>query len=175
MVSSSTASMSRLRTLASSSSVMRAARTSSIVAVSRESSSCWESWRLMTANRPAPSRSMISPNVATYQIVRRSRRRTRRWMPGCDDEEASIAKAISGPAYGLDQLVWKIVVDLPPKPSHQHFEHVGERVVVFVPDVRGDGSAVDHLSMVQHEKLEQREFLSRELDRLARPAHAVRV
>ena len=97
---------------------------------------------------------MIRPKVATYQIVSRNRSRTRRWMPS-RDEVASIAKAISGAAYRLDQLEGKFIVDLSAQSPHQYLEHIGKWVVVFIPDVRGDCRAVHHLAPVQHEELEQ--------------------
>src|SRR5438105_9721459 len=111
----------------------------------------------MTTNRPPPSRTMISPKVATYQIVSRSRSRTRRWMPS-RDEVASIAKAIPSAAHCLDQLDRKFVIDLPAQAAHQHLEHVREGIVVLVPHVGGDRRAVNHLAVVQHEELQQREL-----------------
>src|ERR1700680_906711 len=117
---------------------------------------------------------MMSPNVATYQIVRRKRSRMSRWIPW-RDEVASIAKTISGAAHRLDQLDWVVVVDLPAQPPHQHLEHIRERVVVLVPDVRRDRRAIDYLPVMKHEKLEQRELLRCQLDRFSRPPHAVRI
>src|SRR4051812_34420702 len=110
----------------------------------------------MTMNRPAPSSAMISPKVATYQIVSRRRSRTRRRMPS-RDELASVAKAISGAPHRLNQLFGILVVDLATQPSHQHFEDVGERVVVLVPDVRRYRRAIDDLPMMENEEFEQRE------------------
>src|SRR2546423_12168568 len=107
----------------------------------------------MTANSPVPSRKMISANVATYQIVSRSLSRTRRWMPSRDDV-ASVAKAIPGAAHCLDQLDGEFVVDFPAQATHQYLEHIGERIVVFVPHMSGDCSPIHHLSVVENEKLE---------------------
>ena len=106
---------------------------------------------------------MIVPNVARYQIVRRIRRRMSRCNP-LRDEVASIAKAISGAAHSLDQLVGKLVVYLSAQAPHQHLEHVGKGIMILIPDVCGDRGSVDHLSMVQHEKLEQRKLFCGELD-----------
>src|SRR6476646_7787336 len=117
----------------------------------------------MTVKRPTPSRGMMRPKVATYQIVSRSRSLTSRLRSG-RAVVASVAKAISGAAYRLDQLDGILVVDFPAQTPHQHLEHIGERVVVFVPDVGGDGGAIDHLAVMQNEKLEQGEFLRRQLD-----------
>src|SRR5689334_13306172 len=154
MFSSSTASNTRRLGAVASISRMRAARTSSVVAPRKESSSCSESCRRMTMNSPRPSSRMIVANVATYQIVRRMRSRTSR-CSSPRDEVASIAKTISGAAHSLDQLVWKLIVDLSAQAPHQHLEHIGERIMVLVPDVCGDRSPVDHLSVVQNEKLQQ--------------------
>src|SRR5438132_5328311 len=128
----------------------------------------------MTANKPAPSKTMISPNVATYQIVGRSRRRTRRWRPS-RDEVASIAKAIPGSAHSLDQLDGKFVVDLAAQAPHQHLEHVGEWIMILVPHVSRDGCAVNDLAVMEHEELEQRELLGGELDRLPGATNALRL
>src|SRR6266481_5471908 len=115
---------------------------------------------------------MMSPNVATYQIVRRNRSRTSRRIPS-RDEVASIAKTISGAADRLDQLDGVVVVDLPAQPPHQHREHVREGIVVLVPDVRGYRRPIDHLPVMKHEKLQQRELLRRQLDLFPGTPHAV--
>src|SRR5882724_5729672 len=128
----------------------------------------------MTVNSPAPRSTMISANVATYQIVSRSRSRTRRWRPS-RDEVASVAKAISGAAHCLDQLDGEFVVDLPAQAAHQHLEHVGEWIVVLVPDVGRDGSPVHDLPVMEHEKLEQREFFGGQLDWLPGAPYALRL
>src|SRR4051812_3037700 len=117
---------------------------------------------------------MMRPNVATYQMVRRSRSLTSRWMPS-RDELASVAKAISGSANRLNQLDWIFVVDFAAEASYQHLENVGERIVVLIPDVRRDRGAIDHLSRVQHEELEQRELLRRQLDLVSGAAHSLSV
>src|SRR6202048_2919287 len=158
MLSSSTASMTRPLAPAASTSLILAARTSSCVALCSESSSCCESWYLITAKRPPPRSRMISPKVATYQNVRRRRRRTRRWMP-LREESASVTKPVSGASHCLNQLRWIFVVDLSPQPPHQHLEHVREGVVVLIPDVGGNCRAIDYLSLVQDKKLEQCKLL----------------
>ena len=61
----------------------------------------------------------MRPNVAPYQIVRRSRSRMRRWIPS-RDEVASIAKTIPGAPHGLDQLDGVLIVDFATEPPHQH-------------------------------------------------------
>src|SRR3954468_12675855 len=117
---------------------------------------------------------MMSAKVATYQMVRRSRSLTSRWIPS-RDELASVAKAISGSANCLNQLDRIFVVDLAAEPSYQHLEHVGERIVVLIPDVRRDRGAIDHLPGVQHEEFEQRELLGRQLDLVSGAAHSLGV
>src|SRR3954447_23349815 len=128
----------------------------------------------MTMKSPPPSSAMINPKVATYQIVSRSRSLTRRWSP-TRDELASVAEAISGSAYRLNQLDGKIVVDLPSQTPDQHFEDVGERIVILIPDVGGDCRAVDDLAGVQHEELQQGELLGGKLDLGAGAPHSLRV
>src|SRR2546423_3730330 len=117
---------------------------------------------------------MISPKVATYQNVRRRRRRTRRWMPP-REESASVTKPVSGACHCLDELGWIVVVDLSPQSPNQHFQHVGEGVVVLIPNVGGDRRAIHYLSLVQDEKLQQREFLGSQLDGLAGTPHPLRI
>jgi hypothetical protein len=114
----------------------------------------------------------MSPNVATYQIVRRSRSRISRWIPD-GDEVASIAKTISGAANRLDQLDGVVVVDLPAQPPHQHLEHVREGIVVLVPDVRGYRRPIDHLPMMKHEEFQQRELLRCQLYLFSSAPHAM--
>src|SRR3954468_20177193 len=160
--SSSTASSARPRPPFSA-SLSLAARTSSFVALSTEFASCCESWYRTTQKSPAPRSRMMRPNVATYQIVRRSRRRTRRSRP-TRDVFPSVTKTVSGASDRLDQFRWIVVVDLPPQPANQHFEDIRERIVVLVPHVRGDRGSVDNLTVVQHEELEQCEFLRRQLN-----------
>src|ERR1700737_4851793 len=174
MLSSSLASMTRPRAPAASTSLILAARTSSCVALCSESSSCWESWYLITAKRPAPRSRMISPNVATCQNVRRRRRRTRRWMP-LREESASVTKPVSGASHCLNQLRRIFVVDLAPQAPHQHLEHIGEGIVVLIPDVGGNCRAIDHLSLVQDKKLEKGKFLCRELYGFSGAPHPLRL
>src|SRR6266550_1762833 len=128
----------------------------------------------MTTNKRAPGGSTMRPRVAPYQIVRRSRSRMRRWIPS-RDEVASIAKAIPGAPHGLDQLYRILIVDLPAQTPHQHLEYVRERVVVLVPDVSGNRSAINHLPVMKHEEFQQRELLRRQLDRLPRAPHPLAI
>src|SRR3954468_7029362 len=160
--SSSTASSARPRPPFSA-SLSLAARTSSFVALSTEFASCCESWYRTTQKSPAPSSRMMRPNVATYQIVRRSRRRTRRSSPS-REVFPSVTKTVSGASDRLNQFRWVIVVDLPPQSANQNLEDVGEGVVVLVPHVRGDRGSVDNLPVMQNEELEQREFFRRQLN-----------
>ena len=116
----------------------------------------------------------MRPNVATYQIVRRRRRRTRRWMPP-REECASVTKAVSGASHRLDQLDWVIVIDLPAQAPHQHLEHVREGVVVLIPHMGGNCCAIDDLPVMQDKKLEQRELLGGQLNGFAGTTHPVSV
>ena len=87
----------------------------------------------------------------------------RRWIPS-RDEVASVAKAIPGAAHCLDQLDGEFVVDLPAQAAHQNLEHVGEGIVVFVPHMGGDCSAIHDLPVMQNEELEQRKLLGSQLE-----------
>src|SRR5689334_25303055 len=71
-----------------------------------------------------------------------SRRRHTRW--NCDWSSDVCSSDLLEP-----------VVDFAPQAPHQHLEHVGERVVVVVPHVRRDGGAIQHLSRMRDEQLEQ--------------------
>src|SRR4051812_41944979 len=160
--SSSTASSARPRPPFSV-SLNRAVRTNSLVALSTEFASCCESWYRTTQKSPPPRSRMMRPNVATYQNVRRSRRRTRRSRP-TREVFPSVTKTVSGASDRLDQFRWVVVVDLPPQPANKHLENIREGIVVLVPHVRGDRGSIDDLAVVQHKELEQREFLRCELN-----------
>src|SRR6185312_4824769 len=99
----------------------------------------------------------MSAKVATYQSVSRNRMRASGAIM-----RRSLAKAITRAAHGVDQSHRVVVIDLAPQPPHEHFEHVGERIMIVVPDVRGDGGAIHYLAGVAHEAFEQREFLAGE-------------
>ena len=96
-----------------------------------------------------------------------------RWIPW--RELASVAKAVSGSSHSLDQFFRVVVVDLAAQAAHENLEHIRERIVVLVPDVRRDGGTVNDLTVMDHEKLEQRELLGGQLYRVSRAAHSVGV
>src|SRR5689334_11426944 len=151
MCSSSTASTTCPRASSASISRMFAARMSCCVAASSDASSCAVICDRITANRPPPNRTRMRPNVAAYQMVRRKRMR----VSGCIGR-CSLAEPISRAAHRVDQPRREAVVDLAAQPPDEYLEHVGERVVVVVPHVRGDGRAIHHLALVLQEKFEQR-------------------
>src|SRR6185312_1289502 len=169
MCSSSTASTTWPRAWASSISRMFAARMSCSVAASSDASSCDVICDRITVNRPPPNSTRMRPNVAAYHAVRPSRMR----VSGCM-WRASPAEAVPRAAHRLDQPRREPVIDLAAQSPHQHFEHVGKRIVVVVPHVRRDRGPIHHFSFVLQEELEQRELLPGEHDVDARPPHPMR-
>ena len=74
----------------------------------------------------------------------------------------------------MNQLRLEPIIDFPAKTPHQNFENVRERIVVFIPHMRGDGRTIDNDVLVRGEKLEQRKFLCSQVDRLSSPTRASR-
>src|SRR5206468_12785351 len=159
MCSSSMASTTAPWALACSASRIPAACTSAAVAACNETSRWRAIWPRIAKNKPPPSTPRIKVNTPAYSRVSRSRRRV-----------SGLGRRTSGPepvaraAQRRDQLGLVPVVDLLAQPPHQHLEHVGEGIVVVVPDVAGDRGAVQDLALVQHEQLEQGELLGRQRD-----------
>src|SRR6266545_5697844 len=110
----------------------------------------------MATKVPAPRSRTISVRTPAYHSVRRSRSRSRDCVMS-----GSRPQPVARAADRRDQFGLEAVVDLGPQAAHEHLEHVGERIVIVVPDVRGDGRAIDYLSLVAREQLEQGEFLGR--------------
>ncbi len=67
----------------------------------------------------------------------------------------------------MNQLRLVRVVDFPAEPPDEDLEHIGERVVILVPHVRGDARAIDDLVAILDKNREERELLGSELDFLA--------
>src|SRR5258707_15498293 len=103
-------------------------------------------------------------NVTTYHAVSWSRSRSTcgRIMRGA----ASEAEAVSGATHCVNQFRLEAVVDLPAKSADENLEDIGEWIVILVPHMRSDRRSVDDDVLVGGEKLEQREFLRCEIDRL---------
>ena len=68
------------------------------------------------------------------------------------------------PAQGVNELGVVAVVDLAAQTAHEHLEDVGERIVILVPDMRGDRGAIHDLVAMTHETFEKRKFLRGQLD-----------
>ena len=64
----------------------------------------------------------------------------------------------------MDELGLEAVVNFAPQPPNQHFEHVGERVMVLIPDMRCNRTPRDDASGVLDQILQEGEFLGRERD-----------
>src|SRR5438309_2217919 len=159
MCSSSTASTTAPLACARSVSRIRAACISAAVAAWSDPSSWPEIWRRTATNNPAPRSASIRVNTPAYQSVRSSRSRASGLMGA-----TSRAEAVARAAQRRDQLGLEAVVDLAAQSRHEHLQHVHERIVVVVPHVRRDRSAVEQASLVQHEQLEQGELLRGEGD-----------
>ena len=79
-------------------------------------------------------------------------------LPSIPAPFQSCAEPVTGPAQCVNQLDVEPVVDLSAETPDEHLEHVGERIVVVVPHVRGDRRPIDDASAVTHQTLEEREF-----------------
>src|SRR6266496_4421929 len=112
----------------------------------------------MATKIPAPSNTRITVRTPAYHSVSRSRSRS------SDGVMNSRAKPVACAADRRDHLRLEAIVDLRPQAADQHIEQVRERIVIVVPDVRGDGGAIDDLPLMAREQLEQREFLRRQSD-----------
>src|SRR6266566_2050155 len=164
--SSSTASATTPFAPTSSASRMRAACIRADAAALNDASSCWDMRCRIARNSPPPKSARMDRKTPTYHAVSRSRRRASECISAGSRPEA-IARAARRP----DQLRLEAVVDLAPQPPDQHLEQVGKRIMVVVPYVSGDGAAIEHPSLVQHEQLQQGELLRAERDRPATTLH----
>ncbi len=105
----------------------------------------------------------MTENVAAYQTV--SRVRTRFTLLSLEATDPGLyAKPITRSSQGLKELRLEVVIDLPAQSPHEHFEHVGERIVVIVPHMRSDRSAIDDMPCVKCETFQKTEFLGGKLD-----------
>src|SRR2546427_5887593 len=120
----------------------------------------------MAINSPPPRSPRIDRKIPTYHSVSRRRKRAR----GCISV-TSCAEAVPRATQRRDQLRIEAVVDLATQPPHQHLEDVGEGVMIVVPYVGRDGRAVQDLSGVAHEQLEQGELFRGEAQRAPAAAH----
>jgi hypothetical protein len=91
------------------------------------------------------------------------------------EEFPSITKTVSGASHRLDQLGWVVIVDLAAEAPDENFEDIGKRVVILVPDVRGNRGAIDDLTVMQDKELEEREFFRSQLDWFSTAPHTVPV
>src|SRR3989449_8337523 len=140
---------------------MRAACIRADAAALSDASSCWDMRCRIARNSPPPKSARMDRKTPTYHAVSRSRRRASECISAGSRPEA-IARAARRP----DQLRFEAVVDLAPQPPDQHLEQVGKRIMVVVPYVSGEGAAIEHSSLVQHEQLQQGELLDRKSTRL---------
>src|SRR6266567_1351932 len=157
MWSASTASTTAPCAPACSVSRIRAACSSAAAAARSETSRCRAICRRTVKNSPTPSTRSTSPNTPAYQAVSWSRSRA-----SCSISARSRPEPVAGAALRRDQLGLEPVVDLAAQATHQHLEHVSKGVVVVVPHVGRDRRAIEHLSRVRDEQLQQGELLRAE-------------
>src|SRR5437016_1131322 len=154
MWSSSTASTTAPRAPARSLSRIRAACSSAAAAARTDASRCRDIWRRTVRNSPLPNNTSTSTSTPAYHAVNWSRRRASGSI-----SDRSRAEPVPRAPQRRDQLGLEPVVELAAQAPHQHLEHVGEGVVIVVPHVRRDGGAIEHLSRMGDEQLQQGEFL----------------
>src|SRR5439155_4148869 len=61
-------------------------------------------------------------------------------------------------ADGREQFWFEPNVDLGAQSAYQDLQHVRERIVIVVPDVRGDRAAIDDVPGVTQQEFEQRKL-----------------
>src|SRR5438045_3454673 len=139
MCSSSTASTTAPRAAARSVSRMRAAPSSAAAAARSERSRCPATCWWIVTNSPAPSSTRTSVSTPAYHAVSWRRSRARGCITGLSSSEPVTRAAQRGDQLGLEPIV-----DLSTQPPDQDVQEVGEGIVVVVPHMCGDGSAVEH-------------------------------
>ena len=120
----------------------------------------------------------MTRNVPAYHAVRRQRSRS----SDCENVERRVSRAlkrlcaepVTRAAQRVDQFDVEAIVDFAPQPANEDLEHVCERIVVLVPDVRSDRSAIDDLLAMANEELEQRKLFRRQLDLSTAATNAMR-
>src|SRR5213078_3136660 len=169
MCSSSTASTTAPRAAARSVSRMRAAPSSAAAAARSERSRCPATCWWIVTNSPAPSSTRTSVSTPAYHAVSWRRSRARGCITGLSSSEPVTRAAQRGDQLGLEPIV-----DLSTQPPDQDVQEVGEGIVVVVPHMCGDGSAVEHLARPAEEQLQQGELFRAEIERAAAAAHPAR-
>src|SRR5437588_3232385 len=115
-------------------------------------------WR----RRTDPCRSVPAP-----WRLRRPPPRARGW----EGASCRLPQAVADPAHGLDRRAAEGPVDPLAQPAHVDLDHVRPRLVGEVPGVLDELESRKHLAGTAHERLEEGEFLGRELDVDASPRH----
>src|SRR5690349_9348129 len=93
-----------------------------------------------------------------------------------DDVSALVrsTEAVPDAAYGVDQRIGLLVIDLAAQPPDIDVDDVGRRVEMQVPDVLQQHGAGDHAALVADEIFQQLELLGQELHVLAVTAGGAR-
>src|SRR5579864_2374201 len=73
----------------------------------------------------------------------------------------------------MEQVILKTVVNLLPEPVHVNIDHIGERIIMPLPDTFRDSLARQDLSGMKHELLEQGVLFSRQRNGSAAPNRRV--
>ncbi len=71
----------------------------------------------------------------------------------------------------MEQLQFKILVDLFAEEVHVHLYHVGSRIKIDIPDLLRDGELGNNFSFMQGEQLQQLEFLGGKRDLFSGAGH----
>src|SRR5262247_3594097 len=106
----------------------------------------------------AVQRRTRTTRLPTWWHTRASASCERSWCRSPDQE--------ADPAYGVDQPVAAVVIDLPPQPRDVDVDHVVEarRAHGLVPDVARQHRSRDDLSLVAHQILEHLVLAQRQLE-----------
>src|SRR5205085_6504305 len=91
--------------------------------------------------------------------------------PGSAAASSVFSQPVADASHRLDGAPPERAVDLLPQPPYVDLDDVRAWLVGEVPRVLDQVEARQHLAAVAHERLEQRELLGREVDRLPAPAH----
>src|ERR1700722_18657051 len=181
MVSSSTASTTPPVAETASTSRICAACATARAAACNDASRSLASCPAITEKSATPSTASTTAKVPTYHAVscRRSRRSARALAGAAISPRAAMpprseAKAIPGPAHGVDQLRLELVVDLPPQSADEDFHHVGGGIVIVIPHVSRDRRPVRDRALMLGEELEQRKLSRGECHRAPPAAPAPR-
>ena len=82
---------------------------------------------------------------------------------------------VAGTAYGAQELAGMAIVDLAAQSLHIHFDGIREGIKTLVPDMLGNLGPSHDLIDVAGQKIQERVFLARKLNRAPRTQRRSRV